>query len=65
MQLSIVCFFLLTYVNAAVITLTKPSDDDFYIPQDGFEDAEPGEILKIRKTPNKLSGLFFPNRCQK
>ena len=60
MQLSIVCFFLLTYVNAAVITLTKPSDDDFYIPQDGFEDAEPGEILKIRKTPNKLSGLFFP-----
>jgi hypothetical protein len=37
--------------------VTPPSEDPFYQPPPGYEDAAPGEILAYRKTPAKLAAF--------
>lgn len=51
---------LVSLVIGAPVEPTKPSEDDFYKPPDGFEDAEPGTILKMRNTPFRISSVYFP-----
>ncbi|RCK63814.1 Lipase 1 [Candida viswanathii] len=60
MKLLLLLLLSITFVHAAVTTLEKPEDDDFYTPPEGYEDAELGEILKIRNTPHRLASMFFP-----
>ncbi|EMG49987.1 Lipase 1 [Candida maltosa Xu316] len=52
-------FIFLAFAFASPLTLVPPSEDNFYTPPDGYEDAALGEILKMRKTPNSLSSAFF------
>lgn len=44
---------------------TKPLDDPFYTPPDGFELAKEGEVLKIRPTPHQLRSIFLPINVKK
>ncbi|RLV90861.1 Lipase 1 [Spathaspora sp. JA1] len=53
------------YILQADITIQNPHDDDFYILPEGFQDAHPGDILKYREIPPKLSSLFFPIEVKK
>ncbi|CAK7890657.1 lipase 1 [[Candida] anglica] len=39
---------------------TKPSDDPFYSPPDGFESAKSGEVLRFRKMDNSYGALYLP-----
>ncbi|RCK64114.1 Lipase 1 [Candida viswanathii] len=56
----VLCFLFITTVNSAAIRLSPPSEDPFYTPPDNYEDAEPGDILKVRNTPTQLSSIFMP-----
>ncbi|KAI5965365.1 uncharacterized protein KGF55_001586 [Candida pseudojiufengensis] len=47
-------------VSATTVTPNVPSEDDFYTPPIGFEDAKVGDILKFRNTPNQIKFVFFP-----
>ncbi|CCG25012.1 hypothetical protein CORT_0G03360 [Candida orthopsilosis Co 90-125] len=58
MKFWFVVFLLVHGIFAAVIAPVKPSQDKFYTPPDGYEDAEVGTILKYRKTPVPLSGII-------
>ncbi|EMG49582.1 Lipase 1 [Candida maltosa Xu316] len=56
-------FLLLSIISpilASPIAPTPPSEDPFYSPPAGYENAKNGEILKLRKTPHQLSSLVFP-----
>ncbi|RCK63182.1 Lipase 1 [Candida viswanathii] len=57
----LLCFLFITYsIKSAAISLSPPSEGPFYTPPDDYEDAEPGDILKVRNTPTQLSSLFMP-----
>ncbi|RLV89001.1 Lipase 1 [Spathaspora sp. JA1] len=45
---------------ASPFHLKTPSEDDFYTLPKGYKDAKPGDILKVRMAPNKLSSVFIP-----
>ncbi|KAI5963195.1 uncharacterized protein KGF55_002987 [Candida pseudojiufengensis] len=51
---------ILSIVTASSVTLIKPSEDDFYTPPIGFENAEVGDILKFRETPSQIKFILFP-----
>lgn len=55
--------FLLLYavylVKASLLKLVLPSQDPFYSPPVGFEEAKPGTTLQSRPTPQKIVNLFF------
>ncbi|CUM47359.1 uncharacterized protein AC631_01270 [Debaryomyces fabryi] len=57
-----ICIILacLESVIAGPIKVLTPSEDDFYSLPDGYEDKEPGTILKIRKPPQRLRSVYFP-----
>ncbi|KAI5966078.1 hypothetical protein CANMA_003324 [Candida margitis] len=57
MQFHIALFYLIIGTLAATIKPTKPSDDDFYTPPQGYEDQEVGTILKRRNTPSPLTSV--------
>lgn len=46
-------------VTAAPTSLLKPSQDSWYNLPKNFEDAQPGDILKWRKTPAPIDSPFF------
>ncbi|KAG8204737.1 Lipase 1, partial [Candida africana] len=50
---------LISLIFASPLTVKSPLVDDFYTAPDGYESAKLGEILKLRKTPSKLSSMFF------
>lgn len=43
-----------------LFSLTPPSKDPFYTSPTGLENAQPGEILAIRKAPASLANVFIP-----
>lgn len=57
MQFIVISFYLIASIFAATIKPTKPSDDDFYTPPQGYEGEEAGTILKHRKIPSPLSSV--------
>ncbi|KAI5963197.1 uncharacterized protein KGF55_002989 [Candida pseudojiufengensis] len=59
-SLYLILSFILSIVLSAPTFPTPPSEDDFYIPPQGFENAKSGDILKYRNTPNKLRSIYFP-----
>ena len=61
-SLFFICLILgcLESIIAGPIKVLTPSEDDFYSLPDGYEDKEPGTILKIRKPPQELRGIYFP-----
>lgn len=61
-SLFFICLMLacLESIIAGPIKVLTPSEDDFYSLPDGYEDKEPGTILKIRKPPQQLRGIYFP-----
>lgn len=50
-------FLLLVNPTGAVVA---PDDDPFYKPPDGYENEEPGSVLRFRVTPNPLRSIFLP-----
>ena len=56
----VILFTFFSTIFAAPTVLTPPTEDDFYSAPIGYEDAEPGEILKIRNTPHPLTSIYFP-----
>lgn len=62
MRLTIFTFLaaIITVVFAGPISApVLPSKDTFYEPPTGFESAELGTVLKIRKTPNPLRSIYL------
>ena len=60
MKTLVVLCTLLSIIFASPLSLKSPLVDDFYNPPQGYESAKLGEILKLRKTPGKISSLFIP-----
>ncbi|KAG7660936.1 uncharacterized protein J8A68_005611 [[Candida] subhashii] len=63
MKIASILYFAANFVSlslGAIVSLKPPSKDPFYTATDGFKDAKPGDILRIRKAPSKLSSSFFP-----
>ena len=60
MKTLVVLCTLLSIIFASPLSLKSPLVDDFYNPPRGYESAKLGEILKLRKTPGKISSLFIP-----
>lgn len=50
----------ISLVLTAPVKPTAPSEDEFYSPPSGFEDAELGSILKMRTTPFQITSVYFP-----
>lgn len=61
-SLFFICFVLLFLesVVAGPIKVLKPTEDEFYVPPNGYEDKEPGTILRMRKPPLQLRSVFLP-----
>ena len=59
MKTLVVLCTLLSIIFASPFSLKSPLVDDFYNPPQGYESAKLGEILKLRKTPGKISSLFI------
>lgn len=56
-------YLILAFFESAIagpIKVLTPTEDNFYNLPDGYEDKEPGTILKIRKPPQQLRGIYFP-----
>ncbi|CAK7910025.1 lipase 1 [[Candida] anglica] len=51
---------LVTRVLATHLKVIPPSLDPFYNPPDGYQNKHLGEILRFRRVPNKLRGIYFP-----
>ena len=58
--IGIVLFFLTVFVEAVPSYLLHPDNDSFYKAPSGFENQEPGTILKVRETPRKIKSVFLP-----
>ncbi|RCK57259.1 Lipase 6 [Candida viswanathii] len=63
MKLLIICAIFASFRTLAAISipvpLPQPGRDDFYTPTPGFEETEPGTLLKIRPTPRPVRNLLF------
>ncbi|RLV88994.1 Lipase 1 [Spathaspora sp. JA1] len=57
---SVLLFLFVLQSIAFPFQLKTPSEDDFYTLPKGYEDAKPGDILKVRKAPAKFSSTFIP-----
>ncbi|CAI5760721.1 unnamed protein product [Candida verbasci] len=55
--ISLFLFFSIVY--SATLRLIPPSQDDFYKPAPGYEDAQLGDILKYRPTPQLITSFYF------
>ncbi|ODV78724.1 LIP-domain-containing protein [Suhomyces tanzawaensis NRRL Y-17324] len=44
--------------------LTKPSDDPFYTPKDGYEKLKLGEVINYRKVTHKIGIVAFEEKVQ-
>ncbi|KAK6459144.1 secretory lipase-domain-containing protein [Scheffersomyces xylosifermentans] len=53
-------FFCQIVLAAPTAKVLKPNEDPFYVPPEGYEDAEPGTILKSRKAPHMLRSVYLP-----
>lgn len=51
---------LLASASGLSLFLKPPSEDSFYTPPKGFEDAKVGDILAVRKAPSSLSNTYMP-----
>ncbi|EAZ62805.2 predicted protein [Scheffersomyces stipitis CBS 6054] len=58
------CLCIFHRASAAPQKVLKPTEDSFYDAPKGFEDAEIGTILKIRKTPHMLRSVYIPINVQ-
>ncbi|RLV89155.1 Lipase 1 [Spathaspora sp. JA1] len=56
----VILFLFVLQSTAFPFRLKPPSEDEFYTLPKGYKDAKPGDILRVRKTPNRLSSIFFP-----
>ncbi|RCK66367.1 Lipase 4 [Candida viswanathii] len=64
MRFLLLLFALLAPIHGALLSPTKPSNDPFYNAPEGYEDANVGDILQYRTTPNAITGAFFPSKVQ-
>lgn len=51
--------FFLTNLVFGAPTIVPPSEDSFYSPPSGFEDAKLGDILKQRNAPAPIRSIYF------
>ncbi|KAI5950070.1 hypothetical protein KGF57_004415 [Candida theae] len=58
MYFAFVSLYLLASAFATTTRPTVPSEDDFYIPPQGYEEYEVGAILKHRNTPGPLGSII-------
>lgn len=59
--IALVNFLLVAMVSGVPLMIRdamKPSSDPFYVPEAGFENAKPGDILKSRALPPKSLAAF-------